>query len=74
MTARGGGIVRWKIMASSAAHPGSTPTIWSLGYSTKRAAVAAVIRLRQVSPNNRFTVEKMTAEDEALASELERAQ
>lgn len=46
---------------------------WSLGYPTRRAASAAAGRLRKTSPQ-RFWVEKMTAEDEALASELERHQ
>jgi hypothetical protein len=47
-----------------------TTDIWSLGYPTRKAATAAARRLNSESPS-RFTVEKMTAEDEALASKLE---
>lgn len=47
-----------------------TTDLWSLGYPTKAAASAAARRLNSESPS-RFFVEKMTAEDETLASRLE---
>lgn len=63
--------MRWKIMHTSAT-TGQT-LVWSLGYPTRKAASAAARRLNSQSPS-RFYVEKMTAEDEVLANELERAQ
>lgn len=60
--------MRWKIMHTSATTKATS--IWSLGYPTRKAASAAARRLNSESPS-RFFVEKMTAEDEALASSLE---
>lgn len=53
-------------------HPASTGEAWSLGYPTRKAAAAAAARLNgMIGGHGRFRVEKMTPEDEALASELE---
>lgn len=60
--------MRWKVMSTSQTH--GQDYVWSLGYPTRKAASAAG-RLRKTAPQ-RFWVEKMTPEDEALASELER--
>jgi hypothetical protein len=60
--------MRYKIMCTSATL--KTTDIWSLGYPTKKSALAAARRLNNESPST-FKVEKMTAEDEALASKLQ---
>ena len=65
--------MRWKVMYESATT--KSVTTWSLGYPTRKAASAAARRLtNQPGCCSRFLVEKMTPEDEALASQLERHQ
>lgn len=64
--------MRWKITTKSPTH--GEQYNWSLGYPTRKSAASAAKRLNATSSPYPFRVEKMTPEDEALASELERNQ
>lgn len=64
--------MRWKIMREGIT---GVRYAWSLGYPTRKAAAATARRLNgQHTAATSFTVAKMTAEDEALASQLENLQ
>lgn len=65
--------MRWKIMQMPAKGSLEEARVQALGYPTRKSAVAAARRLSTVSAS-RFFVDKMTAEDEALANEMERNQ